>query len=763
MKNRCFLGCVWLCIKLTVVSGLAQQLPSVEQIAIDSFLQKAQQQHWSVTQLEYLARLQGFSATDILAMRTTIAEKYPQLAQPVIVENTRKSTPTAIVAKPDSSAASSLIFGANFFRQGNISFEPNLRLPTPTNYQLGPDDELLVDIFGQALDHYTLKVSPEGTVKMLNLSPIYVNGLSVAQASSLIINRLRQLYQGLNLPKSGVSAQITLGNVRSISVTLTGEVQHPGHYTLSSLASVLHALYASGGPSDKGSFRAIELIRQGKRLAVLDIYDFLLKAMISNNLLLQDQDIIRIPDAMPQIQLVGAVKRPMIFEVKPTETLRDVLYFAGGFTAKAYTKSIQLLRNTSSERHLYNVLLQQIPDWPLQAGDQYHVGSILERIDNHVKITGSVYRPAVYAIDTNNFTLRKLIAQAEGLRPEAFVARAMLKRKNQEGIKEWIGFNLQAILQQTDADIPLQNEDEIHIFAKTDLQATPTLSIEGEVNRPNHYPFHSGMGVADAILLAGGFTDQASTQLEVARRIKSENISDSTTQVLLYTIHFDKTTWQAYPSFPLHPFDRIIVRKLPRYQIQKTVFISGEIWFTGSYTLLEQHECISDLIRKAGGIKPEAYLEGAILERAGQSVAIDLPFILKHPHSSQDLLLIHGDTLQIPQKLETVKLSGAVWNPVMLSFRQGQSLKSYLAQAGGLTADADTKRIYIKYANGFADKTRRWLFFRNYPTVMPASEIVVPHKAKPIHPPLSSSERVALVTGVGSLVYLLVSIMNVLK
>ncbi len=761
MKNLYFLGCVWLYVKLTVVSGLAQQLPSVEQIAIDSFLQKAQQQHWSITQLEHLARLQGFSTTDILAMRSSIAEKYPQLAQNATAEQGRKSIVTLV--KPDSTAAASPIFGANFFRQGKLSFEPNLRLPTPPSYQLGPDDELFVDIFGQALDHYTLKVSPEGTVKMLNLSPIYVNGLSIEQASSLIIKRLRQLYQGLNLPKSGVSAQVTLGNVRSISVTLTGEVQHPGHYTLPSLASVLHALYASGGPSDRGSFRAIELIRQGKRLAVLDVYDFLLKAVIGDNLLLQDQDIIRIPDAMPQVQLTGAVKRPMIFEVKPTETLQDVLRFAGGFTEKAYTKSIQLLRNTTSEKYLHNILLQQIPDWALQAGDQYHVGSILERIDNHVKITGSVFRPNSYSIDNKGFTLLKLIAKAEGLRPEAFLARAILKRKNAQGLVEWLGFDLAALLQQTEADIPLQNEDEVHIFAKTDLQATATFSVEGEVNRPNHYPFYAGMGVADAILLAGGFTDQASTQLEVARRIKSENISDSTTQVLLYTIHFDKTTWQAYPSFPLQAFDRIIVRKLPRYQRQKTVFANGELWFTGSYTLLEQHECISDLIRKAGGIKPEAYLEGAILARAGQSVAIDLPFILKHPHSSQDLLLIHGDTLQIPQKLETVKLSGAVWNPVMLSFRQGQSLKRYLAQAGGLTADADAKRIYIKYANGFADKIRRYGLYRKYPAVKPASEIIVPYKSKPLHPPLSSSEKVALLSGTGSLVYLVISIMNALK
>jgi protein involved in polysaccharide export with SLBB domain len=355
------------------------------------------------------------------------------------------------------------IFGADLFNNDNLTFEPDMRIATPKSYQLGPDDELDIHIFGDVLDNFKVKLSPEGTIKILNLGPIYINGLTVDEATARIVSRLRQLYQGLNKPGSGSSAQVTLGNVRSIKVTLTGEVKLPGTYTVSSLATVFNALYLAGGPSNNGSYRNIRIIRGNKVIRTLDLYDFLLRADQKDNIHLQDQDIIRVTDYENRIEMSGEVKRPMIFESIKGETFKDVLRFAGGFTEKAYTYMINVRRNTSRELKLLNITQEEVGNFLPQNGDKYSVGAIIERYENKVEVQGAIFRPGMYALETGLTSIKELVKKAEGLREDAFMSRATLTRRKENFDPEVISIDLGKILRGEIADINLQREDVLNV------------------------------------------------------------------------------------------------------------------------------------------------------------------------------------------------------------------------------------------------------------------------------------------------------------
>ena len=656
------------------------------------------------------------------------------------------------------------IFGTSLFSKHGLTFEPDLRIATPKNYPLGPDDELNIDIFGNALDNYKVKISPEGTVKILNLAPIYVNGLSIEAASDRIIKHLRQLYQGINLPQSGVSAQITLSNVRSIKVTLTGEVHRPGTYTISSLASVFNALYLSGGPSENGSFRNIRVIRNNKIIRIIDLYDFLLRADQKDNIRLQDQDVIRIADYETRVEITGEVKRPMIFEVKPNESLYEVLRFAGGFTDKAYTGLISLRRNTATALKLFNISQEEVAHFMLKNGDKYTIGTILDRYENRVQIKGAVFRAGEYALATGLSTVKELISKAEGLKEEAFLNRATITRKQENNEPLLIAFDVGKLIKGDIADIPLHKEDIIEIRTIASLQEKRTVSISGEVNKNGVFEFIEGQTISDLILLANGFTVGASNvAIELSRRITDDSLNKE--QVKILTFKIDRNLKISFPesNLKLQAYDRIYVRKSPNYEVQKSVSISGEVKFPGVYTIKDKKQRITDLVHLAGGLKNGAFPKGAKFVRDSSILAIDLAYILQNPDSPENLLLLNGDYLEIPRALETVKLSGEFLNPVSVTFRQHLSLKNYIRQAGGFTEKADKRKLYVKYANGISDKIRSFLFFHTYPKVEQGAEIIVPSQQNENVHKLSTGERIALVGAITSISYLFVNISNNLK
>ena len=783
-------------LSLISLSTFAQK-PKIDDLTDDQikeFLQKAQASGMNESQIEKAALMQGYSPADVAKMRDRLNKVMSNDAKKTDNEGengSRRTTPIqagnkignnktnnnkAINSEDNSkmtkdSVVSEVlkpkVFGMSMFAAGGLSFEPDLRIATPKNYQLGPDDELNIDIFGNALDNYKVKVSTEGTIRILNLSPIYVNGLSIEAASERIVGRLRQLYQGINMPGSGVSAQITLGNIRSIKVTITGEVTKPGTYTVSSLSTIFNALYAAGGPSENGSFRNIRVIRDGRVAKILDLYDFLLRADQKDNVRLQDQDVIRIAEYETRVEVSGEVKRPMIFEVEKTETLKDVLRFAGGFTDRAYTYTIGLKRNTAREQKLINISQDEVGTFTPQRGDRYNVGKILERFENRVTIKGSVFRDGDFAIESGVGTVKELIKKAEGLKEDAFMNRATISRQKEDNDLVVIAFDLGKLMRGEIADIPLKREDIITIRNIKSLREKRIITIDGEVNKIGKFDFVEGLTIADVVVLANGFTDAASNaKIELSRRIKEDTTdlgTDQNVRIEAFEIDKDLKIRTEDARVFLRPFDKIYVRKSPRYEEQKSVFIEGEVKYPGSYTIKDKSQRITDLINLAGGLKDGAFPKGATFSRDSTKIAIDLSVILQVPAVTENILLLDGDRLFVPRELQTVKLSGELLNPISVAYRPNQSVKDYISQAGGFTEKALKRSVYVKYANGFSDKTKTFLFFTSYPKVEQGSEIIVPAERDDLSSKLSTGERIAILGGLSSLSLVIISIVNALK
>lgn len=769
-------------LSLILLSTFAQK-PKIDDLTdeqIKEFLQKAQASGMSESQIEKTALMQGYSPSDVAKMRdrlnkittsktnnnTTDSNNGGNRATPVQSENISKKDEM----KQDSTASSATkpkVFGMSMFAAGGLSFEPDLKIATPKNYQLGPDDELNIDIFGNALDNYKVKVSTEGTIRILNLSPIYVNGLSIEAASERILGRLRQLYQGINVPGSGVSAQITLGNIRSIKVTITGEATKPGTYTVSSLSTVFNALYAAGGPSENGSFRNIRVIRDNKVVKIIDLYDFLLRADQKDNVRLQDQDVIRIAEYETRVEVTGEVKRPVIFEVEKTETLKDVLRFAGGFTDRAYTYTIGLRRNTARELKLINISQEEVGTFIPQRGDKYTVGKILDRFENRVSIRGSVFREGDFAIEQGVGTVRELIKRAEGLSEDAFMNRATINRQKEDNDVTVIAFDLGRLMRGEIADIPLKREDIITIRSIKSLREKRVVTIDGEVNKSGKFNYVEGLTIADVVILANGFTDAASnSKIELSRRVKEDTTelgNDQNVRIESFEIDKDLKIRLEDARVFLRPFDKIYVRKSPRYEEQKSVFIEGEVKYPGAYTIKDKTQRITDLINLAGGLKDGAFPKGATFSRDSTKIAFDLSTILKVPGVTENILLLDGDRLFIPRELQTVKLSGELLNPISVAYRPNQSVKEYISQAGGFSEKALKRKVFVKYANGFSDKTKTFLFFTSYPKVEQGSEIIVPTEREDLSSKLSAGERIAILGSLSSLSLVIISIVNALK
>ena len=667
-----------------------------------------------------------------------------------------------ITSERDTSAAGQLkklnrenqIFGSSFFRKSSSTFEPNLRIATPTNYILGPEDELTVDIYGNSIDNFQLKVSPEGTVKMLNLAPVYVNGLTIEQAESKILGRLRQAYSNLNRPGSGTYFTLSLGNVRSIKVMVTGEVLKPGTYTVSSLATAFNALYVTGGPTRNGSFRDIEIIRNNKVIRKIDLYNFLVDADMKDNIGLRDQDIILVRPYKKRVQLLGELKRVGFFEATDDDSVEDLIRYAGGFNTVALTNSINFQRNTGK-----NYIIGSIPDSLFssskpQNGDIFRVGMILETITNQIEVKGAVTRPGIYPLEDNCNTVLELLTRADGVSPRAFMNRATLERSGGPGPVGLVAIDLTKLLNHEIEDIPLVPGDVLSIKSVDELREPAFLTIAGSVISPGNFPYFNNITIPDLVFQAGGLREGGIPyRIEVSRRIKNDTIGIPETQnVKIYTLNIDENlkVTSEDESFSLQPYDIVLVRFSPRYELQKIVTVLGAVTYPGAYTILNNFERISDLLPKVGGLKPEANLSGARFYRSSELVAIDLEAVSKNPSLQSNLLLMNGDSLTIPTALETVRINGGVFNPSVVNFDNNFSFKDYISQAGGYMEGAWKNRIYVTYPNGRTHRTGKFLFFRSYPTVHPGSVISVPIKAAKIDRTMSPGERIAIFSLIAS-------------
>lgn len=804
-----------------VINAKAQTTPNPAQMSTGQLLkyyQQAKANGMTDMQIEQAAMARGFTLDDISRLRgqlqggqvettgTTGPGKRDTLGvsrrqqDQTLIDPDKESTPNPQTEKQRR------IFGSSFFDNASLTFEPNLRLATPKNYVLGPDDELIVDIYGNSVENFRLKVSPEGTVKMRNLAPVYVNGQTIEEASDRIVSRLRQAFSGLNRPGSGTFANITLGNVRSIKVILTGEVTRPGSYTVSSLATAFNALYAAGGPTENGSFRKIEVMRNGNVVAKVDLYSFIVDADTKDNVALQDQDIIRVFPYQTRVEMLGEVKRKGIFETRSGETFRDLVRYAGGFSSDAYTASVRYRRNTGRELKIGLVDQSKFDEFLPQNGDAYEIGKILERYENVITVQGAVYRPGLYALEAGSTTVKELIAKAEGLREDAFLNRGLLQRKNERLESEILSFELGALMRGEIADIPLRRQDVLIVRSVAELREARTVTIQGAVNQGGTFPYAQGMTVADLIFLAGGYAEGATPQrVEVARRAARDSAglgTDADSRIFTFDLGPDLSLRPDDRGFTLQPYDLAFVRKAPQYENQKTVAIGGEILYPGRYAILNNTERITDLIRRAGGPKAGADLSGArllrqivkqesesvrLLEKLDrdaspdrlvpetgrnandrrdtlrstaltqiveqqQLVGLDMSAIVQNPALPANILLQEGDSIYLPQRAETVRIVGEVLNPSIVNYDPDYNFTDYISRAGGYTDDARKNKAFVAYPNGRLKRTEHFLVFNARPDIKPGTTITVPARPERRGQFNSPAERIAIISLISTLI-----------
>lgn len=648
------------------------------------------------------------------------------------------------------------VFGRNIFNTRNLTFEPNNNMATPPNYQLGPGDEVIIDIWGASQTSIRQTITPDGTINMQELGPIYLSGMTVEEANRFLKNKLGTVFSNENN-----QIRVTLGNTRTIQINIMGEVVQPGTYALSAFSTVFHALYRAGGVNDIGSLRNVQLVRNGKKIAAVDVYDFIMQGKIKDDIRLQEGDVIIVPAYDMLVKMSGNVKRPMRFEMKKDETLAALIKYAGGFNADAYSKSVRMVRQNGMEYEVKTVDVMDYSVCQLRDGDVVTVGAILNRFTNKVEIKGAVYRPDIYALDGKVNTVRALIEKAQGLMDDAFTNRAVLQRQRDDLTSEIVSVDVKALMNGTIPDIPLRKNDILYIPSIHDLQDLGSVTIYGEVTKPDEYPYADNMTLEDLIIQAGGLKEAASTvRVDVSRRIKdtkSVNSTDSIGQMFSFALK-DGFVIDGQPGFVLQPYDQVFVRRSPGYQTQQNVSIQGEVIFGGAYTLTSKAERLSDLVKKAGGVTNSAYVRGAKLIRVANdeekkrmqdvvklmgrelgenaidslglrvdslfSVGIDLEAALANPGGDADLVLREGDVLNIPEYVNTVKINGAVMMPNTVSYRKGEKVSYYLEQAGGYSQHAKKSKKFIIYMNGQVAKVKG----NGSKQIEPGCEIIVPNK-----------------------------------
>ena len=594
-----------------------------------SYIRQAEERGLTQTQLEVLARQRGVSEIQISKLRarvqalqtgaleenTTEAESLTRNAEAITQQDVFGSL--AGQAEPKLTERQARIFGYDLFRRENLTFAPNLNLPTPEDYQLGPGDVIIVDLWGATQQLLQFEISPEGTIRPTNLGPIYVNGLTIEKATDKIIDRLGQIYSGLKATDGNPATifyQLSLGNVRTINVSVVGDVSNPGNYALPSLATVYTALYAAGGPSESGTFREIRLVRDNKQIAKIDIYSFLTSGIRSGDERLRSGDVIVVKPYIKRITLEGEVRAPGLIELKDGEKFSDLLSMAGGFRNSAFKSLVTVKRNGEREREILDISSDDFAKFEPQDGDLIEVSGILDRFSNRVIIDGAIFREGEYQL-TEGLTIKQLIEKADGLRGDAYMSRATIYRTNEDFSQSTIPLDLAALMNNEMPDIPLVREDVVRIPSIYDLREEFFVQISGEVLEGGVYPFFREMTVQDLIILAGGLKESASGALvEISRRNKDSSIN-STAEILTFDIAKDLTLDNENREQALRPFDQVYIRRSPGYSIQEQVTLEGEVLAPGAYTIQKKDERISDLLERARGLTPYAYPKGAILIR----------------------------------------------------------------------------------------------------------------------------------------------------
>lgn len=753
----------------------------------------------------------NLTSEQMAALKSKYAQQ-PERAKPVVLENVNRQREVKIEqdeapvereglqeqAPTDTIDNTEKVFGRDIFRTQGLTFEPNVNIATPQNYRLGPGDEVIVDVWGASEATITQKISPDGYITIPNVGPVNLNGLTVQGASERIKSNLAKIYAGLSAANVSVSTNVlvTLGQIRTIQVNVMGEAANPGTYAVSSFATVFHALYRAGGVSDLGSLRNIKVVRGGRPVAVVDVYDYILHGKSATDVRLQDGDMILVPVYETLVKAEGLVKRPMLYEMKQGEPLSALINYAGGFASSAYTRTVTIERNDGTEKSLATVGEDNFINFKLQDGDKLTVGGVLDRYSNRVELTGAVYRPGYYEIGSQIQTVYDLITSADGTLEDAFLDHAVLHRVNDDRTLTVIPVDIKGIINHTVADIPLYKNDVLFVPSIYDLTDQGTIEVLGEVINPGEFPFTHNTKIEDIIIMAGGLKESASVvRVDVSRRITDKNSTKKQKEISQNFTFSIKNGFviDGEAGFLLQPYDQVFVRRSPSYTPQVNVNITGEVEFEGEYSLSIRNERLSDIINKAGGVSDFAYVKGARLERKMTAqerfqvkemldiikqqnavdkdsikiadddigdvycVAIDLESALANPHSEADIALRDGDHIIIPQYNNTITVRGNVRKQNTITYDPKKSLSYYIGEAGGYGDHTKRSGTFIIYPNGHIKALGRRA---SASEIEPGSEIIVPSRQKSS---LNASSTIGLISSSVSMLAIISTLINNLK
>ena len=677
------------------------------------------------------------------------------------------------------------IFGHDVFNNKNLTFESSMNLATPQNYVLGPGDAVNVDIWGASQESVTETVSPDGTITIEGIGVIKLGGLSVSQAKAKLKRVLGPRYQGSSI-------ELTLGQTRTITISVMGEVKIPGTYTMSAFATVYNALYMAGGPNEIGTLRNVKVYRKGKLLSNVDVYDFLLNGKLSGDVRLQDNDVITVSPYEALVNITGKVKRPMFYEMKTTESAATLLRYAGGFTGDAYTKAIRVNRKAGAGYSVFSIGEFDMSEFKLMDEDSVSVDSTLNRYQNMVEIRGAVFRPGMYQVGGEINTVKALVEAAAGVTEDAISQHAVMHRVKADRSLEMMSLDIRGILEGTVPDVPIRNEDVIYVAGRQERNEKKTVTINGEVVYPGVYRFAENETIEDLIIQAGGPTEAASlAKVDVARRITNPNSTEAGDQIaqnFSFKLNPDFTI-SDQPDFTLMPFDEVYVRRSPDYNEQQNVIIEGEVQFAGNYALTNKGQRLSDVVKQAGGLTKRAYAEGTkllrqmtpeerdqmeivlrtaqrnsgndsidikkLLTNATYPVGIELEKALKNPGTDDDPILREGDRIVVPRYDGTVKINGEVLFPNTVYYKDGKNTDYYINLAGGTTSTGKKSMTVIIYMNGMVARADR----KHKPR--PGCQIVVPTKAR--RRGMSLPEILSIGSSTASIATMIATIANLTK
>lgn len=693
-------------------------------------------------------------------------------------------------ASASTQEAATMVYGRNVFSGRNLTFAPSDNMATPENYRLGPGDEVIIDIWGTNQTTIRRTISPEGFINIDDIGLVYLSGMTVKEADNFMRRKLNKIYS-VSGDNAKSEMKLTLGSIRTIQVNILGEVSMPGTYYLSSLSNIYHAIYRAGGVNSLGSLRDIRLVRNGKTIASVDVYDFLMNGKTTEDMTLQEGDIILVHPYDALVDIAGNIKRPMFYEMKEGETLQELITYAGGFTGDAYTSNMRVIRRNGKEYQVFTVDKPDYATFEVLDGDAITVGAMLDRYENKLEIRGAVYRPGIYQLCDGISTVSELIRKADGLTGDAFTNRAILHREKEDLTLEVIPVDVNAILDGSGPDIALKKNDALYIPSIHDLEDIGYISVSGEVARPGTFVYADNTTLEDIIIQAGGLLESASAvNVDVSRRIKdptSTEPTDTISRIFSFSLK-DGFVIDGQSGFVLEPYDQVIVRRSPVYSAQRQVNVTGEVVFSGAYTLTHKNQRLSELVAQAGGVTEWAYVKGAklvrrinddertrmnaIISSLGRGrdsidvtkldigdvyyVGVDLEAALAHPGSDLDLVLREGDVLQVPEYNNTVRISGNVMYPNTVIYDGNMRVKDFVEMAGGYGFRSKKNKAYVIYMNGTVARAGKYM----KDVVQPGCEIVVPAKSKN---PSALQNALSIATTSASLATMIATVGNIIK